>query len=88
MSLIRVPASSCVALQESDALQNEVKLLQTERGRLAREVSLKQQLEEGWAQRAGQQAAALKEAQARISALERNLQQVRTCTGLLSLVCL
>lgn len=63
-------------LQESDALQGEVKLLQNERSRLAREVSLKQQLEEGWAQRAGQQAAALKEAQTRISTLEKSLQQV------------
>lgn len=62
--------------QEYDALQSEVKLLQTERGRLVREVSIKQQLEEGFAQRAGQQAAALKEAQSKISTLEKSLQQV------------
>jgi hypothetical protein len=63
-------------LQESDALQGELKLLQAERTNLAREVSLKQELEAGWAQRAGQQAAALKEAQAKVTTLEKSLQQV------------
>eukprot|EP00878_Enallax_costatus_P033360 GHUV01036784.1.p1 GENE.GHUV01036784.1~~GHUV01036784.1.p1 ORF type:complete len:246 (+),score=82.53 GHUV01036784.1:823-1560(+) len=74
-----IPDSVAVmyGVQESDALQSEVKLLQVDRARLAREVSLKQQLEEGWAQRAGQQAATLKEAQLKISTLEKSLQQVR-----------
>eukprot|EP00775_Hariotina_reticulata_P008448 gene8448-8632_t len=63
-------------ITESDALQSEVKLLQTERANLVREVSLKQELEAGWAQRAGQQAAALKEAQSKVATLEKNLQQV------------
>eukprot|EP00878_Enallax_costatus_P020445 GHUV01021618.1.p1 GENE.GHUV01021618.1~~GHUV01021618.1.p1 ORF type:complete len:529 (+),score=207.60 GHUV01021618.1:406-1992(+) len=73
-----IPDSVAVmyGVQESDALQSEVKLLQVDRARLAREVSLKQQLEEGWAQRAGQQAATLKEAQLKISTLEKSLQQV------------
>jgi hypothetical protein len=66
----------CPVLQESDALQGELKLLQAERGSLSREVALKQQLEAGWAARAGQQAAALKEAQAKAATLEQSLQQV------------
>lgn len=68
--------TSLLYMQESDALQSEVKLLKNERGRLVREVSIKQQLEEGFAQRAGQQAAALKDAQAKIATLEKSLQQV------------
>lgn len=63
-------------MQESDALQGELKLLQAERSMLSREVALKQQLEAGWAARAGQQAAALKEAQAKAATLEQSLQQV------------
>jgi septal ring factor EnvC (AmiA/AmiB activator) len=73
-------AAVCVCaaavLQESDALQGELKLLQAERSSLSREVALKQQLEAGWAARAGQQAAALKEAQAKAATLEQSLQQV------------
>ncbi|KAF6252093.1 flagellar/basal body protein [Scenedesmus sp. NREL 46B-D3] len=61
---------------ESNALQAELKLLQAERGTLSREVALKQQLELGWAARAGQQAAALKQAQAKAATLEQSLQQV------------
>lgn len=64
------------ASQESDALQGELKLLQVDRTRLTREMSIKQELEAGWAQRAGQQAAALKEAHAKILTLEQSLQQV------------
>lgn len=41
------------------------------------QLSLKSELEAGWALRAGQQATALKEAQAKVAALEKSLQQVR-----------
>lgn len=77
---VKDTAALLPCLQESDALQSEVKLLQVDRARLSREVSLKQQLEEGWAQRAGHQAAALKEAHAKICTLEKSLQQVRGAT--------
>ncbi|KAF8055841.1 MOV10L1 [Scenedesmus sp. PABB004] len=63
-------------ITESDALQGELKLLAADRGRVARELALKQELEAGWAARAGQQAAALKEAQARAAALEASLAQL------------
>jgi len=62
--------------QESDALVSEVKVLEADRGRLARELELKQALEEGCAKRGAVQAAALKDAQAHIVGLEANLQQV------------
>jgi hypothetical protein len=62
--------------QESDALVSEVKVLEADRGRLSRELELKQALEEGWAKRGAVQAAALKDAQAHIVGLEANLQQV------------
>jgi len=39
-------------------------------------VNLKSELEAGWALRAGQQATALKEAHAKVAALEKSLQQV------------
>jgi hypothetical protein len=42
------------------------------------QLSLKSELEAGWALRAGQQATALKEAQAKVVALEKSLQQVCT----------
>jgi hypothetical protein len=76
MMLNCTPVSCAAVLQESDALQAELKLLQAERSALSREVALKQQLEAGWAARAGQQAAALKEAQAKAATLEQSLQQV------------
>jgi hypothetical protein len=44
----------------------------------AAQVNLKSELEAGWALRAGQQATALKEAQAKVAALEHSLQQVWT----------
>lgn len=42
-----------------------------------RQLNLKTELEAGWALRAGQQATALKESQAKVAALEKSLQQVR-----------
>jgi hypothetical protein len=45
------------------------------------QLSLKSELEAGWALRAGQQATALKEAQAKVAALEKSLQQVCTAMG-------
>lgn len=63
-------------VQETDVLQAEVKLLETERTRLLREVTLKSQLEEGYAKKGAQQNVAIKEASTRISVLEQSLQQV------------
>lgn len=68
--------SSC-ALQETEALQAEVRVLEESRARLTREVGLKTDLEAGYAQRGARQAVALKDAQSRITALENSLQQVR-----------
>jgi hypothetical protein len=45
------------------------------------QVNLKSELEAGWALRAGQQATALKEAQAKVAALEHSLQQVWALTS-------
>ncbi len=66
----------CTLLQETEALQSEVRVLEDARSRLTREVGLKTELEAGYAARGARQAAALKEAQARIAALEGSLQQV------------
>jgi hypothetical protein len=44
--------------------------------RVVLQLNLKSELEAGWALRAGQQATALKEAQAKVAALEKSLQQV------------
>lgn len=71
------PCARMPAAQEHDALQGELKLLAAERSRLARELALKADMEDAWAARAGQQAAALKEAHGRVAALEASLQQVR-----------
>lgn len=51
------------------------------------QVNLKCELEAGWALRAGQQATALKEAQAKVAALEHSLQQVRPLTTFHSAPC-
>lgn len=45
-------------------------------------MNLKSELEAGWALRAGQQATALKEAHAKVAALEKSLQQVRVVEAL------
>ncbi|GLI63274.1 hypothetical protein VaNZ11_006179 [Volvox africanus] len=65
-----------IHVQETEALQAEVRVLEEARARLTREVGLKTDIEAGYAQRGARQAAALKESQARISALENSLQQV------------
>ncbi|KXZ47560.1 hypothetical protein GPECTOR_34g719 [Gonium pectorale] len=65
-----------IHVQETEALQAEVRVLEDARARLTREVGLKTDLEAGYAQRGARQAAAIKEAQARISSLEGSLQQV------------
>lgn len=75
--LVSVPEYLLVhATQETEALQSEVRVLEDARSRLTREVGLKTELEAGYAARGARQAAALKEAQARIAALEGSLQQV------------
>jgi hypothetical protein len=61
---------------ESESLRAEVELLAGERARLLRELAIKVDMEAGWAARAGQQAAALKESSQRGAALEASLQQV------------
>ncbi|GIL78286.1 hypothetical protein Vretifemale_7734 [Volvox reticuliferus] len=65
-----------IHVQETEALQAEVRVLEEARARLTREVGLKTDIEAGYAQRGARQAAALKESQARISSLENSLQQV------------
>ncbi|GLC47469.1 hypothetical protein PLESTB_000133900 [Pleodorina starrii] len=65
-----------IHVQETEALQAEVRVLEESRARLTREVGIKTDIEAGYAQRGARQAAALKEAGARISALEGSLQQV------------
>ncbi len=64
------------AAQETEALQAEVRVLEEARSRLTRELGLKTDLEAGYAARGARQATALKESQARISALEGSLQNV------------
>ncbi|KAG2441078.1 hypothetical protein HXX76_003931 [Chlamydomonas incerta] len=65
-----------IHVQETEALQAEVRVLEESRARLTREVGLKTDLEAGYAQRGARQAVALKDAQSRITALENSLQQV------------
>ncbi|KAL6746692.1 flagellar/basal body protein [Haematococcus lacustris] len=65
-----------IHVQETDALQQEVRILEEERGRLMREVSLKAELEEGYAKRSARQASALREAGSKVSLLEGSLAQV------------
>ncbi|KAG2495412.1 hypothetical protein HYH03_006360 [Edaphochlamys debaryana] len=65
-----------IHVQETEALQSEVRVLEESRSRLSREVALKTDLEAGYAARGARQAGALREAQARITALEGSLQQV------------
>ncbi|KAG2495413.1 hypothetical protein HYH03_006360 [Edaphochlamys debaryana] len=67
-----------IHVQETEALQSEVRVLEESRSRLSREVALKTDLEAGYAARGARQAGALREAQARITALEGSLQQVVT----------
>ncbi len=70
------------ALQASEALQREVAGLDAERSRLARDLSVKAELEEGFARRCARQAAAIREAQAKICSLEASLAQVGLGWGL------
>eukprot|EP00197_Chlamydomonas_leiostraca_P014815 CAMPEP_0202874320 /NCGR_PEP_ID=MMETSP1391-20130828/25171_1 /ASSEMBLY_ACC=CAM_ASM_000867 /TAXON_ID=1034604 /ORGANISM="Chlamydomonas leiostraca, Strain SAG 11-49" /LENGTH=436 /DNA_ID=CAMNT_0049555731 /DNA_START=78 /DNA_END=1384 /DNA_ORIENTATION=+ len=65
-----------IHVQETDVLQQEVRLLEEERARLAREVSLKTELEVGYAKRGARQASGLKEAQSKIATLEGSLAQI------------
>ena len=57
-------------------LQHEVRILEEERGRLMREVTLKTELEGGYAKRGAKQSMAIKEAQGKIASLDQSMQQV------------
>lgn len=74
--LVFVNTLRVLRVQESDALHAEVRLLTCERALLNRELSVKTDMEASLALRAGQQAAALKEAQAKTASLEQSLAQV------------
>lgn len=65
-----------IHVQETDVLQSEVRVLEDDRSRLLREVTLKSELEEGYAKRGAKQQQAIKEAQSKIASLEESLQQV------------
>ncbi|MEW5297752.1 MAG: hypothetical protein WDW36_000936 [Sanguina aurantia] len=65
-----------VHVQETDVLQAEVRILKDERGRLSRELQLKVDLEQGYAQRGARQGMAIRDAAAKIIALEGSLQMV------------
>ncbi|GAX85577.1 hypothetical protein CEUSTIGMA_g12992.t1 [Chlamydomonas eustigma] len=65
-----------IHVQETDVLQHEVRILEEERGRLMREVSLKSELESGYAKRGAKQSMAIKEAQAKIASLDQSMQQL------------
>lgn len=62
--------------QETDVLQREVRILKDERGRLSRELQLKVDLEQGYAQRGARQGMAIRDSAAKIVALEGSLQMV------------
>jgi hypothetical protein len=70
-------------MQSSEAMQREVAVLEAERGRLARELAVRAEMEAGFAKRGVRQAAAAKEAQARIAGLEGSLAQVGCLLALL-----
>lgn len=57
-------------------LQAEVRLLETERQRLGREVGLRSELEQGYATRGAKQQGQIRDLSARIAALEASLQRV------------
>lgn len=61
-------------------LQQEVRILEQDRGRLLREVALKSELEGGYAKRGAKQSAAIKDAQAKIASMDQSMQQVSGVT--------
>eukprot|EP00955_Chlamydomonas_euryale_P111011 366031-Chlamydomonas_euryale.AAC.15 len=65
-----------IHVQETDALQGEVRILEQERQRLMREVALKAELEGGFAKRGAQQHMVIKEAHSKIHALDASMQQL------------